>query len=291
MKQLDAGFADAANPFNAKQVKRVYFSAVSSFFVFWTRDPRSILAYCPELVRRGFHFYTMVTLTGYPAILEPNPPPRSEVIAAMKALAEIGSFKTGAAGFTGAETGVMWRYDPILLSTFTGPEYHRRNFTVLAAALEGAVNRVIISVYDDYAGARRRLTALSRSAVKHGSGERNGFDENGFDGQSGFALFPHYDNSGRILPELRQLLAELAAIARRYGIVPQSCAEAEDFGELGIKPGACIDSGIIETLCPGGTMLSGKDKNQRPRCLCAESVDIGIYGDCPAGCVYCYARR
>jgi hypothetical protein len=58
----------------------------------------------------------------------------------------------------------------------------------------------------------------------------------------------------------------------------QSCAEAEDLSSLGIKPGACI---------PG----CQKDKNQRPHCLCAAAPDIGSYGPCPAGCVYCYARR
>jgi hypothetical protein len=325
LERLDAGFADAANPFNAKQLRRVYFSeggraagertvgggpgrdpedvsfsgrpeqdASSAFFVFWTRDPRPVLEHGPELLRRGFCFYTMVTLTGYPEILEPNPPPRDEVIAAIKALAKTGSpARPNGTGFlpeTGCLTRVetVWRYDPILLTTFTDPEYHRRNFAALAAALEGAVNRVIISVYDDYAGARRRLAALSRAAPGRGGGPGEA---------GGFALLPHYDDHGRILPELRRLLGDIAATARRHGIVPQSCAEAEDLSALGIRPGACIDSGLVETLwagAPAGTAgkgLSGKAKNQRPCCLCAESVDIGTYGDCPAGCVYCYARR
>ncbi|MDA8425359.1 MAG: DUF1848 family protein, partial [Treponema sp.] len=34
-----------------------------------------------------------------------------------------------------------------------------------------------------------------------------------------------------------------------------------------------------------------KDPGQRPECRCAPSVDIGVYGACPAGCVYCYANR
>jgi hypothetical protein len=313
LERINEGFVDTVNPFNARQIRRIYFSGGEtvhssrtpgaepdpsrlepdpsralepdpSFFVFWTRDPRRVLEHSPELMRRGFRFYTMVSLLNYPAILEPNPPPYREVAAAMKALTRTGSPQE--AGF--GRTEAVWRYDPVLLSTLTGPEYHRRNFAGLAAALEGAVNRVIISVYDDYAGSRRRLAALAYDAAREAelSGKRA-------DGVP-FAPLPHYDDGGRILPELRQLLAELAAIARRHGIVPQSCAEAEDLSELGIGPGACIDPSLIETVCSGGPMpagLSGKDKNQRPHCLCAKSVDIGNYGDCPAACAYCYARR
>jgi hypothetical protein len=69
----------------------------------------------------------------------------------------------------------------------------------------------------------------------------------------------------------------------------QSCAEAEDLSPLGIQAGACIDGELLKELW--GIETTGKDKNQRPHCLCATSVDIGEYGDCPAGCVYCYARR
>ncbi|MDR0403349.1 MAG: DUF1848 domain-containing protein, partial [Treponema sp.] len=292
LERLDEGFADVVNPFNAKQLRRVYFSGGESpagavqegqsaasgpaFFVFWTRDPRSVFEHGPDLLRRGFRFYTMVTLTGYPAILESNPPPRSEVIAAIRA-ASVQTGTRGAGSVPPDGTHVIWRYDPILLSSVSDADYHRRNFAVLAAALEGAVSRVIFSVYDDYAGARRRFAALSRA-------ERPGKQTGGPDG---FALFPHYDDGGRVLPELRQLLGELAAAARRYGIVPQSCAEAENFDCLGVRPGACIDPGLIGAFCSGGPGLSGKAKNQRPHCLCAESVDIGTYGNCPAGCAYC----
>jgi hypothetical protein len=67
----------------------------------------------------------------------------------------------------------------------------------------------------------------------------------------------------------------------------QSCALKEDYSSLGIKPGACIDPALIGRLW--GLEFKGKDKNQRPNCLCCQSVDIGTYGVCEAHCVYCYA--
>ena len=68
----------------------------------------------------------------------------------------------------------------------------------------------------------------------------------------------------------------------------QSGAEGEDLSPLGIVPGACIDGGLIRQLW--GLESGGRDKNQRAYCRCAPAADIGRYGDCPAGCLYCYAR-
>jgi hypothetical protein len=259
MDRLDQGFVDVANPFNAGQIRRVGLSPEEAeALVFWTRDPRFLAAGAEVLENRGYRFYVMVSLTGYPPALEPQGPETEAVIRGMREMAA----KTGA-------RRVIWRYDPVFLSTLTSSAFHRDNFAALARRLTGTVARVIISLYDEYGGAKRRVEALETKGV--------------------LKTLPLTDEEGRPLPPVRELLGDLAEISRKAGMEIQSCAESEDLQTLGIKPGACIDGGLIRELW--GIEAGGRDKNQRPRCRCAPAVDIGRYGSCPAGCVYCYARR
>jgi hypothetical protein len=266
LERIKEGFVDVANPFNAAQVKRVSLKPEDAeFLVFWTRDPKAFLT-APAMLE-AYPSYVMTTLTGYPKILEPNAPPLDEVINAMKAL----SNRYG-------KTRIIWRYDPILLTSATDMAFHIRNFQGLAVRLSGAVERVIISIYDEYGGAKRRLNSLEK------------------EGQIG--LLPHYDRNGHLLPEIKDLVSHLAIIAKDADIEMRSCAEeglAEEGGQVTIiKTGACIDGELIRKILGGNKTLpelGSRDKNQRPHCHCVPSVDIGSYGSCPAACVYCYARR
>ena len=277
MGRLNAGFVNAVNPFNARQIKRVSLvpgrgmkpeainpeaanpEAVKAegakpedgldALVFWTRDPRNVLANAEELEKRGVPYYIMVTVTGYPDILEPSMVRTQKVLRAMKELAQ----KIG-------PDRVIWRYDPVLLSSVTDEDFHRGNFNMLAQSLSGSVRRVIVSVYSEYKGSVQRLGALERMGalrmIKAGA-------------------------------NLGELLADLAQSAGAAGMEIQSCAAKEDYSQFGIKAGACIDAALIGKLW--GLEFSGKDKNQRPHCLCCKSVDIGGYRICDAHCVYCYA--
>ena len=252
MERVREGFVEVTNPYNPRQIKRVSLLPEDvDALVFWTRDPRNILANADELAERGFRFYVMVTATGYPNALEPDMSPAPEVLAAMKEL----SRKVGA-------DRVIWRYDPVILTSITDEDFHRRNFSELARELAGSVRRVIISIYDEYREAKKRLDEMEKN------GELKLLETDG------------------VLPEL---LADFAKCAETAKMEIQSCAEKEDFSSLGIKPGACIDAALIKKLW--GAELNGKDKNQRPNCLCCKSVDIGVYGNCTAKCVYCYAWR
>jgi len=260
MGRLDAGFCEVVNPYNCRQIKRVSLVPAAEkmepedgvdVIVFWTRDPRQILAAADELTGRGFRFYVMVTITGYPLVLEPSMVSTSKVLAAMKELAKkIGTDR------------VIWRYDPVILTNVTDGVFHRTNFDSLAQELEGSVRRVIISIYDEYKEPKKRLDAREKF------GELKMLD------------------TGDVLP---RLLTGFAKSAEAAGMEIQSCAEKEDFSSFGIKGGACIDTALINRLW--GIEFGGKDKSQRPNCLCCKSVDIGTYGICDAHCVYCYAWR
>jgi len=250
MERLNAGFVEVANPFNSRQIRRVSLAPQDvDLFVFWTRDPRHILANADQLTELGFPFYVMITLNAYPNALEPSMVSTSEVLQTMKELAK----KIG-------PDRVIWRYDPIIVTSITDENFHRRNFSELTQQLAGSVRRVIISIYDEYRESKKRLARLEQS------------------GQ--LRLLDSGDN-------FAALLSDLAKSAEAAGLEIQSCAEKEDFSPLGIKPGACIDPALIEKIF--SLKLGGKDKNQRPHCLCGKSVDIGSYGTCAARCVYCYA--
>jgi len=281
LEKLDAGFVEVPNPFNFHQKRRVSLLPSihepvqdknpvenqedrAELFAFWTRDPASILEHADELGERGYRFYVMITLNAYPEILEPNCPSSGTVIQTMRMLAD----KIGA-------DRVIWRYDPVFLSDKTDYEFHQKNFAALAASLNGVTRRVIVSVYDEYAASERRLLKLEQSGV--------------------LKPFAHYEsNDGsrgkkRLTLQIRQLLAGLSSAARAGGMDIQSCAE-EDLSDLGIRSGACIDGEYILKIFH--LKVPEKDSGQkRPYCLCAQSVDIGTYGRCAAGCVYCYGLR
>jgi hypothetical protein len=258
MERINAGYAVSVNPFNANQQKRVPLLPKTAdmeptdgvdVLVFWTRDPRNILASADELTKRGFRFYVMVTVTGYPLELEPSMLRTSKALAAIKELAR----KLG-------QDRVIWRYDPVIFTSVTDEDFHRRNFNGIAQNLSGSVRRVIISVYDDYRSSKQRIEGLEKTGAFRM-----------LDADAGLA----------------DLLTDLAKSAEAAGLEIQSCAEKEDYSSFGIKPGACIDPALIGRLW--GLEYKGKDKNQRPSCLCCQSVDIGSYGICEAHCVYCYA--
>ena len=151
---------------------------------------------------------------------------------------------------------VIWRYDPVFLSSKYTEAYHVRYFAELAAQLAPYTRRCVISFLDYYPQISRPMAAL------------------------GLKPFP--------AAQKRRLACALAAICRAHGLQMETCAEELDLAEYGISHGRCIDKTLFEQLLKQ-PLLVKRDANQRPACGCAESIDIGAYRTCRGGCRYCYA--
>jgi hypothetical protein len=290
--RIEAGHCLVRNPFDARSFRRVSLDPREmDCLVLWTRDPRPLADWgARRLEELGVRSIVHVTLTGYPTALEPGVPRPAAALEGFVRLAEqLGSER------------VLWRYDPILIAEGLDVEYHLRNFTTMAAALDGGTKRVTLSLVDEYANTRSRIVsagfpdpifALPRGSPRgpHGAGgERSGERAGDL-----FEAEPSEAGPDRPPAPYAELLAELASIARSHGMRCVSCAEPYDLRAFGIEAGACIDAELIERLFGGdrdAPPAAARDPGQRPHCLCAKSVDIGEYGACPAGCVYCYADR
>ncbi len=250
-KRLEAGFCRLVNPYSGQVVELALTTEAVAGFVFWTRNPGPFRAVLREVARRGFPFVVQITANGYPRALE------SSVLAPERAVALAEEI---CAGY--GPRAAVWRYDPVLITSMTPPDWHRRNFTTLARAFAGTVDEVVFSCAQIYAKTRRNL---NRAAQNHEFTWDDPDDES-----------------------KRALLTELAEIARDQGLKPTLCAQPQLLSP-GLEPARCIDAERLSDIA--GRPIAARAKGNRPGCLCAESRDIGAYDSCPHGCVYCYAVR
>ena len=303
LHRIHAGFCLVPNPFRPAQVARVSLDPPDvDAFVFWSKNPDPLLPHLAELEARGYRFYFQFTLTGYDQRLEPNVPPLAERLATFRALAR-----------QTAPWRIVWRYDPIVLSSWTPPAWHRETFRRLAEALAGSTTRVVVSLLDVYRKARRRLAPLAQAgndivwAPEAAPESWTLLGElAGFTTRVVVSLLDAYRKTRRRLaplaqegndivwipeaaPESPALLGELAAIAHQHGLCIQTCAERPEFQKVGVPPGACIDPALLVQL--GRPVALPKDPGQRPLCLCVTSRDPGMPDSCLHGCHYCYATQ
>lgn len=218
---------------------------------FWTRWPVPLMPHLDLLDQMGHRYIFHFTLTGLGPPLESQRPTTQERIDAFRALADrIGHDR------------VWWRYDPIIMGDRLDADYHCSRFHALSEALEGATNRVTLSLLDWYRKTERRITPLEADA---GSLRRLTGPE----------------------PEVLELVTRLGQMARSRGITPVACCEPA-FQDAGIQPGACIDAAAANRIF-GLAVKDERDNGQRERCCCAPSFDIGAAHTCISDCAYCYS--
>ncbi|MEQ8707861.1 MAG: DUF1848 domain-containing protein [Rhodospirillales bacterium] len=248
--RLAAGFCEVTNPYNGKPHRVSLTPQDARAFVFWTRNAGPLM---PELMRLSAArrpFSVSFTIIGYPRQIDRRVIPVGQAIEQIRQLARL------------HPRCVVWRYDPILLTDITTPDWHEKNFSDLSGRLKGFCDEVTVSFATFY---RKTERNLKQQLATEGIGWRD----------------PSTD-------EKQQMFRRLAGIAAGNGQQLTVCSQPE-LVTPGVAPARCIDTARLSAIA--GRDIAGRTKGNRPGCLCAESRDIGAYDSCPHGCVYCYAVR
>ena len=159
-----------------------------------------------------------------------------------------------ASDILGAER-VIWRYDPIFLTKRWTVAEHLNVFEELSRALAGYTYQCVISFLDFYPGISQRMKAAE--------------------------LLPLSAET------CRRLAKSFQQIAAAYGIQCRACCESSGLLPSGFPSSRCVDP----ELFPNAGLFHQRDRGQRPGCGCAPSADLGAYGTCLHGCLYCYATH
>ena len=249
MKRLAAGRCLVTNPYGGPRYEVSLTVDDVDGFVFWTRNPAPFLPHLERIRDLGYPFVIQFTVLGYPAAVDRSVPLADIQIETFRRLACI--YGPGA---------LVWRYDPVLLSSLTPPAFHQDNFAGLCRKLAGLTDEAVISFVNPYRKSRRNLDVASR---------KYGFD--------------WWEASAS---EATDLAREFGRIAAADGMEVTICSQP-DFLVPSVRAARCIDAERLSRVA--GFDIESRQKGNRPGCLCHESRDIGAYDTCPHGCAYCYA--
>jgi hypothetical protein len=151
---------------------------------------------------------------------------------------------------------VLWRYDPIITTKDMNINYHLYNFETLAAKLQGLTSRCYIEFVDMYRKVERNFNNIDLSYTPLSQQQKY------------------------------KLTSGLASIASNYGIEVYACCDNSLVSEV-VQQAHCIDPELVVKLT--GRTINYNFAPTRNDCGCVKSIDIGEYGSCLHGCLYCYA--
>lgn len=266
--RLMAGYLRWTNPFNATQVQYVSFRN-TRVIIFWSKNPKSLIRYLPEIDAKGINYYFQFTLNDYEKEgLEPNVPPLAQRVDTFKVLAK----RLG-------KKRVIWRYDPLILTDTLTTDILLDRIAHVASLLHGYTERLVIS-FADIGNYKKVQNNLARERVRY----------------------------REFTPELMTELAQgLSVLNQEWGLKIATCAEGIELNRFGIEHNRCIDDNLMIELFKDDKALMDflgyesdlfaspsqpylKDKGQRKECGCIVSKDIGMYDTCHHLCAYCYAN-
>ena len=287
LHRLDVGYSAWTNPFNG--IKSYVSYRNTRFIVFWSKNPFPLIRHLDYLNQRGIGCYIQYSLNDYEKEhLEKGVPPLDFRIKTFKQLVD----KLG-------KGRVIWRFDPLLLTTDISIESLLQKIEHIGDQLQGYTEKLVFSFAD----------ILLYRKVKSNLEKNN---------------IPYIDWTHDMMCNFAQRLVQLNA---KWGYELATCGEKFDFE--GIKHNHCIDDELIirfaysdaalmkflkvqihplpvpdifgqttplpqdAIVLPNGTYAThgnNQDKGQRQFCGCINSKDIGEYNTCPHLCEYCYAN-
>ena len=286
--RLEKGYSAWTNPFNG--VKSYVSYQNTRFIVFWSKNPRPLLAHLDELKEKNIGCYIQYTLNDYvDEGLEKGVPSLEERIDTFKRLVD----KLG-------KGRVIWRFDPLILTDKISLEDLLRKVENIGDRLQDYTEKLVFS-YADIALYKKVKANLEKNQVNY----------------SEWTMLQ--------MKEFAKRLVELNK-ERGWNYTLATCGEAADLD--GIQHNRCVDDDLMirfayhdkalmdflgvevktlesslfgaEPIPANAIMLNemqyaikkkdNRDKGQRQFCGCMVSKDIGEYNTCPHLCEYCYAN-
>jgi Domain of unknown function (DUF1848). len=155
LNRLKERYVLIPNPRNADRLGRVELSPDNvDCIVFWTKNPAPMLDRLDTIEKMGYPFYFQFTLTPYGRELEPNLPPKSELLQTFLELSRrIGPER------------VVWRYDPVLITGHCSVAWHLERFRELCGELHDATRCCVFSFIDPYAHIGKEFHGMSRGEM------------------------------------------------------------------------------------------------------------------------------
>lgn len=275
IERLKKGYVKWVNPYN-QQAQFVSF-AKTRVIVFWSKNPKNLIKYLPEIDARKINYYFQFTLNDYEKEkLEPNLPTLESRINTFIELSE----KLG-------KERVIWRFDPMMLSDNLSIENLISKIEKIGDKIHNFTEKLVISFVDidEYRKVRENLN------------------------KSGFSDYREFSNN-----EKKEFANQLSKLNEKWNLNIFTCAEEIDLSEYNIEKGCCIDYFLIAKIFshndkelrdflnptyqmqlsffdPKNRAKILKDSGQRKECGCIYSKDIGQYNTCMHLCTYCYANH
>ena len=155
INRLREGHVLVRDPYDANHLKHIELTPDNvDCIVLWTKNPSEVAERFAELDGMGHRYYMQFTLTPYGRDVEPNLPPKNELIGTFRKMSEtIGAARS------------VWRYDPVIISGERTVEWHAERFAEMCGLLQGSTERCFISFIDMYRSIGKRFRPMTEDEM------------------------------------------------------------------------------------------------------------------------------